>query len=497
MSPRDPGERIRVYREDVFFNADTKLKEIFDGLQRVTFCGHTHVPCVIGSDMTTFTPKDGDAAFTFAPGMKYIVNVGSVGQPRDRDPRSAWTEVDGDTVKFHRVPYDIAAVRGRSARSPNFSRCSPVASRTACEVSMNSKYFGVLLFVGVFAATFLLLRDGFSAPGVPDREPDRPSPVAGNAGEVERIRTSAQARAASVEEKRSRVDTTAISDATTGVVAVAVTTDDGIVPADVRVASFPRGGRARRGGDGRVEWRNVPPGIYSVQVSADKYLPQPVPAAAVAKGTRTDVQVVLQRAMFFSGVVTEETQGRPIEGASIDFNGMMRATSGPDGRFKTAARVLPGALDVIRVHHPDYDSQHFLRMPITDIANIRLAMGRGKGTIEGRLVPIGRREAPGAVRRAGAAAARRQGRRSPAGSHGDRKGRVPYRRRLRRLLRARSRVSGVVARRLPRRVRSHARTRAPQVLRMAYSRNRERHGDGGVAGGNQRRNHDRAGRCQQ
>jgi predicted phosphodiesterase len=107
-----------VYREDVFFNADTKLKEIFDGLQRVTFCGHTHVPCVIGSDMTTFTPKDGDAAFTFAPGMKYIVNVGSVGQPRDRDPRSAWTEVDGDTVKFHRVPYDIAAVQRKIRAIP-------------------------------------------------------------------------------------------------------------------------------------------------------------------------------------------------------------------------------------------------------------------------------------------------------------------------------------------------------------------------------------------
>jgi hypothetical protein len=209
------------------------------------------------------------------------------------------------------------------------------------------------------------------------------------------------------------------------------------------------------------------------------------------------VQVVLQRAMFFSGVVTEETQGRPIEGASIDFNGMMRATSGPDGRFKTAARVLPGALDVIRVHHPDYDSQHFLRMPITDIANIRLAMGRGKGTIEGRLVPIGRRELP--ARFVARVLRPLEGKDVEVRREvtGHRKGRVPYRRRLRRLLRARSRVSGVVARRLPRGVRSHARTRAPQVLRMAYSRNRERHGNGGVAGGNQRRNHDRAGRCQQ
>lgn len=260
---------------------------------------------------------------------------------------------------------------------------------------MNQKIFAVLLFLAVFAVTFLLLRDGMSSPAVPDREPDRPVAEMGNRGESERIRTSAQARAGATENKRSTVDTTATDDARFGIVAVEVATDDGMVPADVKIGLYPEAGARSVAGNGRVEFREVPPGIYTVQVSAEEYLPQPVPAVNVTRGTRTDVRVAMSRAVLFAGVVTDETQGRPIEGASIDFNGMMRAVSGPDGRFRTTARVLPAALDVIRVHHPDFDSQHFLRMPITDIANIRLAMGRGRGTIEGRLIPIGRRELPG------------------------------------------------------------------------------------------------------
>jgi diadenosine tetraphosphatase ApaH/serine/threonine PP2A family protein phosphatase len=41
------------------------------------------------------------------------VNPGSVGQPRDGDPRSGWLELDTDAreVRWHRVAYDIAAVQ--------------------------------------------------------------------------------------------------------------------------------------------------------------------------------------------------------------------------------------------------------------------------------------------------------------------------------------------------------------------------------------------------
>ena len=39
-----------------------------------------------------------------------VVNVGSVGQPRDRDPRSSFVLFDGDVVEFLRVPYDVERV---------------------------------------------------------------------------------------------------------------------------------------------------------------------------------------------------------------------------------------------------------------------------------------------------------------------------------------------------------------------------------------------------
>ena len=46
-------------------------------------------------------------------GVRYLVNVGSVGQPRDRTPESCFVTVDADhkELRFHRVPYDVAAAQ--------------------------------------------------------------------------------------------------------------------------------------------------------------------------------------------------------------------------------------------------------------------------------------------------------------------------------------------------------------------------------------------------
>jgi diadenosine tetraphosphatase ApaH/serine/threonine PP2A family protein phosphatase len=38
---------------------------------------------------------------------KAIINVGSVGQPRDRDPRSSFVVVSDTAIEFIRVPYDV------------------------------------------------------------------------------------------------------------------------------------------------------------------------------------------------------------------------------------------------------------------------------------------------------------------------------------------------------------------------------------------------------
>ena len=38
---------------------------------------------------------------------KAIINVGSVGQPRDGDPKAGYVTFDGNTIVFHRVKYDV------------------------------------------------------------------------------------------------------------------------------------------------------------------------------------------------------------------------------------------------------------------------------------------------------------------------------------------------------------------------------------------------------
>lgn len=68
-------------------------------LARTAHCcnGHTHVPAV------------------FRMGERMVVNPGSVGQPRDGDPRAAYAllHADGPAITFHRVAYDVTATQRR------------------------------------------------------------------------------------------------------------------------------------------------------------------------------------------------------------------------------------------------------------------------------------------------------------------------------------------------------------------------------------------------
>ena len=80
---------------------------------RLCFIGHSHRPAVwsVGT-----SGPDHEAAFATWPvevplraGRRYLVNVGSVGQPRDRDPRAAYAlwDVDERRVEIRRVTYDV------------------------------------------------------------------------------------------------------------------------------------------------------------------------------------------------------------------------------------------------------------------------------------------------------------------------------------------------------------------------------------------------------
>ncbi len=80
------------------------------------FCGHTHFPCAISSDLECFYPPDCDYRMSLDPEKKYIINTGSVGQPRDHDNRACYLLFDEKTksVQWRRIEYDIAAVMKKS-----------------------------------------------------------------------------------------------------------------------------------------------------------------------------------------------------------------------------------------------------------------------------------------------------------------------------------------------------------------------------------------------
>jgi diadenosine tetraphosphatase ApaH/serine/threonine PP2A family protein phosphatase len=79
----------------------------------ICFIGHTHVPVAYMRDGDFRTvPLD---ILPIDPGQKYLINVGSVGQPRDDDPRASYMLYDyGQHILLHRrVPYDIARAQSR------------------------------------------------------------------------------------------------------------------------------------------------------------------------------------------------------------------------------------------------------------------------------------------------------------------------------------------------------------------------------------------------
>jgi predicted phosphodiesterase len=94
--------------------------------QQVCFIGHSHVPLVfrMRPDGMCDGPSSPDAGMILQlqPEMRYIVNPGSVGQPRNQDPRAAYAilNTEAETIRFERVEYDIAATQRlmREARLP-------------------------------------------------------------------------------------------------------------------------------------------------------------------------------------------------------------------------------------------------------------------------------------------------------------------------------------------------------------------------------------------
>ncbi|NQT52949.1 metallophosphoesterase family protein [bacterium] len=113
-TPRRPL-REYIFPRDIR-NAE-KMRDIFERIRSIGFVGHSHVPGIYTEDLTYTHPSELEflKIYHFEDGVKTIVNVGSVGQPRDRDPRSCYVTLtdEADAVVFRRVEYDIEQTRQR------------------------------------------------------------------------------------------------------------------------------------------------------------------------------------------------------------------------------------------------------------------------------------------------------------------------------------------------------------------------------------------------
>lgn len=103
-SPRDPIMEY-VLKSDGFLEQD-KMTEIFSLIDRPCFIGHTHWPGIYRSDLR-FVPAKGDCTRFEIGEDRAVINVGSVGQPRDGDPRASFAVVSEGCVEIHRVGYDF------------------------------------------------------------------------------------------------------------------------------------------------------------------------------------------------------------------------------------------------------------------------------------------------------------------------------------------------------------------------------------------------------
>ncbi len=98
-----------------YLNSDEDLEAnlhcVGDG--QVCFFGHTHVPGIYRLKNNQFSSLPIDKEVKLEPEGKYLINVGSVGQPRDKDPRAAYCIFDPDakTVAIRRVGYDFRATQ--------------------------------------------------------------------------------------------------------------------------------------------------------------------------------------------------------------------------------------------------------------------------------------------------------------------------------------------------------------------------------------------------
>ena len=102
-SARNPLNEY-VFPEDIY--NQRKMEKIFSLVEHHCFQGHTHVPGVFTQSLNFFSPDELGYQYRLTED-KTLINVGSVGQPRDGDPRACYVVLENNVVHFRRLEYPI------------------------------------------------------------------------------------------------------------------------------------------------------------------------------------------------------------------------------------------------------------------------------------------------------------------------------------------------------------------------------------------------------
>ena len=113
------GSPVNESDFDYLFAAEQAyvLLPYYEELSPVTFIGHSHL-CRVFALTPDTVEEIADKRFQLTGGRKYVISVGSVGQPRDRDSRACWVEVEGPRVTWHRVAYEFRETAEKINRIP-------------------------------------------------------------------------------------------------------------------------------------------------------------------------------------------------------------------------------------------------------------------------------------------------------------------------------------------------------------------------------------------
>ena len=111
-----PGNRDEYILD--WLDAIRQFEFLNDTGIEVCFFGHSHHASIF-SERGNSPPAETSKRYTLHAGNRYLINPGSVGQPRDSDPRAAFGLFDTDTrsFEFHRVEYDIDAAARKIVRA--------------------------------------------------------------------------------------------------------------------------------------------------------------------------------------------------------------------------------------------------------------------------------------------------------------------------------------------------------------------------------------------